>query len=212
MTPNQSLLFDVDEYDVQSGGGADSDDWETPDGTGGSMRLAQTIASLIPSVPGNQILEPAAGTGRIAQYLPDGAVCFEIKTARVAKGQGRAPHCHWHQGDFLKAKFDHEFKVVVSNPPFSCAIEFLAKTEEVLERGGEVFFLLPMSFFSPKGRANQLQELEDRGLMRTVLYPIAGRVGYLWADIPCPGRQCDDAVHRFVWNKRAKSAITTLFC
>ncbi len=64
------------------------DDWETPDD------VASSMAALVKTSDGRganrlrhrRVLEPAAGSGQIAQFLPTGSLCCEIKPHRVALG------------------------------------------------------------------------------------------------------------------------------
>ena len=73
--------------------------WETPD------HIAQKISTLVQR--GDRlIMEPAAGSGQIAQYLPPGSFCCEIKPLRVQSLKLKAPHCLALQADFLSLRLD----------------------------------------------------------------------------------------------------------
>ena len=52
------------------------DCWETP------SLVAQKMAALI-TKSDRRVIKPAAGTGQIAQYLPTGSFCCEIKPNRL---------------------------------------------------------------------------------------------------------------------------------
>ncbi|WP_019500927.1 DUF3102 domain-containing protein [Pseudanabaena sp. PCC 6802] len=56
------------------------DNWETPDW------LAQILANLLE--PHEKVLlEPTAGTGQVAKYLPFGTTCYEIDETRYSEGR-----------------------------------------------------------------------------------------------------------------------------
>lgn len=104
------------------------DCWETP------SVVAQKMAALI-TKSSRRVMEPAAGTGQISQYLPTGSFCCEIKPNRLQHLKLKASHCHAIQADFLCLAWDtpplsefsqlkQGFDLVITNPPFSLAIEF----------------------------------------------------------------------------------------
>ena len=206
-------FFDLNDYDVDPT--FSNDEYETPDGTGGSLRLAQAFAKLVGDLPGHLILDCTAGSGRVAQFLPLGAVCVEIRADRVETGKARASQCEWHCGNFLKMGLHHlgrseRFACILSNLPFSIAIPFIAHCRDFLTPDGTLLFLLPVNYFSTGEHADALAELEAEGLRRIHLYQIRGRVGYLKGNVPLNSRQCDDAIHAFSWDPTRARAITTL--
>jgi len=88
-------------------------------------------------------LEPSAGTGGIADLMPEG-LCIEISAlhCEILKAKG---HCV-EQADFLKWR-DGEFDRIVMNPPYSegrwqAHIEHAAT---MLSRGGKLVAIIPAS-------------------------------------------------------------------
>jgi hypothetical protein len=190
----QTSLFPLPDYEPDF----TPDCWETPD------HIAQRMASLV--LPSDRrIMEPAAGTGQIAQYLPPGSFCCEIKPNRVQRLRLKAPHCQPIQADFLSlergmpplSEFEglHQgFDVIVTNPPFSLAIEFIEQGLRLLNTGNpsaRLLYLLPIDFCSSVERGKAFQALECHIHHE---YRILNRVAYMRDGKPQKGRQIYDAV------------------
>jgi predicted RNA methylase len=129
MKATQSSLFPDHVPDAHSGYDLDdftSDDWETPD------PVALKIASLVLPTD-KRIIEPAAGTGQIAKFLPTRSnprvKAIELKPGRCTLGAQKAPNCDWYNEDFfsLARQFEAEqtrFDLFTGNPPFSLGMKF----------------------------------------------------------------------------------------
>lgn len=132
-----------------------ADDWETP------SDVASSMAALV-KTSDRRVLEPAAGSGQIAQFLPPGSLCCEIKPHRVALGKHIAPQCHWLQADFFSLNLEslplsdieqlsQGYDLIITNPPFSHCIEFLQQGLKLLNRNNlqvRLLYLLPVDFCS----------------------------------------------------------------
>lgn len=173
-----------------------SDDWETPD------RIARFMGSLVKSTD-LQILEPAAGTGQIAQYLPEMTLCIEINPLRFEIGAARHSDQDWMRADFLassipeflKVRDRYPFDLIITNPPFSLAIEFIERSLSLLNPANSdarLLFLLPTDFFQSGGRNATFQKMNAHIHHK---YEIVNRVAYLKNGIPKDDRQIYDAVY-----------------
>lgn len=132
-----------------------ADDWETPDD------IASSMAALV-KTSDHRVLEPAAGSGQIAQFLPTGTFCCEIKPYRVSLGRRKAPQCHWIQSDFFSSNLESPlisdieqlsqgYDLIITNPPFSHCIDFLQQGLKLLNRNNpdaRLLYLLPVDFCS----------------------------------------------------------------
>lgn len=202
-----------------------NDDYETPDW------LAIAMANL--ALPTDrQILEPFAGSGQIARYLPGvrSVECIEIKYSRFLRGKDNAPFATWANDNFFNNTFKHGCDLIISNPPFSLCVEAVAKSLELLNDGlnSRLLFLMPLDWNCSQGRAKAWESL-DAHIHH--IYPIADRVDYLKDGIPMSkqqkilngvpqfkngkpvmnsGRQCYDAVFDVRLGK-AQSASTLIF-
>lgn len=74
MHQHQISLFELPNYETDFTPNC----WETPDS------VAQRITATINSSDCH-IIEPAAGTGQIAQFLPPSSLCCEIEPLRIEK-------------------------------------------------------------------------------------------------------------------------------
>ncbi|MEB3189684.1 MAG: hypothetical protein VKL42_04995 [Snowella sp.] len=187
-------------------------DYETPD------NIAKAMAKLI--LPTDRyILEPCAGTGQIVKALlkvvndDTTILANEISKERFRK------LCQINKvsakcNDFLYVDSPHAWDLIITNPPFDYALEFIAKSLTLLNDKPEsrLLFLMPIDTFSSQGRANQLQELDCH---ISKIHIIPGRIDYLKDGVPmskcqkeidgvpqfkngkpvmCSGRQVSDAV------------------
>jgi len=176
------------EPESTSATGFTSDDWETPD------PIAQLMASLV--LPADRrILEPSAGTGQIAKYLPKSTdhmvVCNEINSYRHARASSSNYH-HWVNSDFLTGQF-RQFDLVITNPPFSVASAFIGRGLDLLDRSysnARLLFLLPNDFFQSIARNQAFQSLDCH---IHHVYAIVNRIAYLREGKPERGRQIYDS-------------------
>lgn len=175
-----------------------ADDWETPDDVASSMAALVKTSDL-------RVLEPSAGSGQIAQFLPTGSLCCEIKPQRVALGKQKAPHCHWIKSNFFELDLESPlfsnpeqasqgYDLIITNPPFSHCIDFLQLGLKLLNRNNpdaRLLYLLPVDFCSSVERGQAFQALDCHIYHE---YRILNRVAYLRDGKAYKGRQIYDAV------------------
>ncbi len=175
-----------------------ADDWETPND------IARAMAALV-KTSDRRVLEPAAGSGQIAQFLPTGSFCCEIKPYRVSLGRKKAAQCHWIQSDFLELdrespllrdieQLTQGYDLIITNPPFSQCIQFLQQGLKLLDRNNpdaRLLYLLPVDFCSSVERGQALRALDCHIHHE---YRILNRVAYLRDGKAYKGRQIYDAV------------------
>ncbi|MDO6707954.1 DNA methyltransferase [Photobacterium sp. 1_MG-2023] len=90
---------------------------------------------------GDVIAEPCRGDGRITNELPVGNM---IKWAEITDGV-----------DYLDNSIDMSADVIITNPPFSLALEFIQTAmNRDLAVDGTMCFLLRLSWLGSKGRAD----------------------------------------------------------
>lgn len=144
----------------------EADAYMTPPGLAEAIcdRLAKSVS------PSAKVLEPSAGTGnflRAAQRLWPSAVGLELDPERAAQS---GSHCL----DSLTLPPSQAFDLVIGNPPFSLAAEFVRWAHGQLTPVGQVAFLLKLSFLSGKKRVAKLYS--DFPLAE--LHPIVGRAKF----------------------------------
>lgn len=165
------------------------DDWQTP------PRVAKQLASHINTTDRSRpidrvIVDAGAGSGAIAQHLPTGTHAVELSEARVYQGQRSAPHCHWHQADFLTWGEPGTADLIVANPPFSCIVEFINRSFTLLKPRGRMVFVAPCDTFH---KPTVLEAIPAPAHIAE--HRIIGRVAYLGPDgKPHRGRQVYDSI------------------
>lgn len=185
-----------------------SDDYETP------CNVARAMASLVREDE-QHILEPFAGTGQIAQFLPNNVLCNEIKHSRFLKGLNRTG-LSWINEDFFQPQsmtIGESYDLIISNPPWSLSMDAVERSLELIHSNGRILFLMPLDWNCSQQRSRRWMSLDAH--IRHV-YRIPKRIDYLVDGIPCSqmiktrngepvfkpsgkpemmsGRQCYDAV------------------
>ncbi|MBD2386019.1 hypothetical protein [Cylindrospermum sp. FACHB-282] len=200
MNTIQQSLFGESQEELQG------DDRQTPN------EIAKLIGAKLIKTTDETILCPAAGTGQIVKFLPTTRkiVCCEINHNRYLTGITNTAHianCHWIHGNFFQVycgfpEFEpivnNKFDLVIDNPPFSNALDFIQTSLELLNPNNpeaRVCFLLPGDYFYGKQRRMKLKSLDCH---IHHIYPTGvgdGRIAYL--DVsgkPEKGRQVYDVV------------------
>ena len=191
-----TTLFDTDQYSTVPEGWT-GDLWESP------PEIARKMAALLTDKD-LAILCPAAGRGNIASrikvgLLPTkqarGVYAVEVNPQRVADGQILAPRVLWDCVDFLAIPSVPLYDVVIENPPFSLAIEFIERSLLWLNPANpdaRLLYLLPGDCFASQERCDQFEALDCHIHHR---HRIRGRVGYIQEGVQLPGRQIYDCVY-----------------
>lgn len=116
---------------------------------------AWAVRAILPHLPavheGTQILDPGCGTGAILRELVKAWPHAEI--VGLEKEEGRYKECEVQalpvvQGDFLIC--DDKFDMIISNPPYVCALEFV---QHAISRAPVVCMLLRLPWLASQRRA-----------------------------------------------------------
>ena len=137
----------------------------------------EALLKVVPINPNLKYMEPCRGSGRIYDYLPIGSAWGEIR-----------------QGvDYLQTEYNH-VDVIITNPPYSLAQEFVTKA---LGEADVVIMLLRLGFLESMKRWEWWQENPISSLLtlsKRPSYTDDGKTdgsGYAW----------------FVWDKKNKLGL-----
>lgn len=110
---------------------------------------------------GANVLEPAAGAGNILSVLELAFPNARLNACDVAPRGERIARL-----DFLEAEeFDTpQYDLIVTNPPFRLATQFLRRAMHCARDGGYVCFLLRAAFLESKARWNLLEEFPPKAV------------------------------------------------
>lgn len=136
------------------------------------------------------VLEPSAGLGNISM-----TVSRLRPGATVVSGDIEQREFPLHYvNDFLQQQFKKEVNCVITNPPFSHALEFVERGLEICN--GDVIMLLKLAFLETKER----RPLLLRGHLREVWIP-AGRINCYAPDAPVSstGRRENSSTMALAW-------------
>lgn len=111
-----------------------------------------------------KILEPCAGNGNIIKALQERGYT-SIKAVELRKEEAENLNNMLGYGNFaiadfltLNPKHIGDIDVVITNPPFSLAMEFLQKSLEIVKDDGKVILLLRLGFLASRKRFGFMRE------------------------------------------------------
>ena len=146
------------------------------------------------------ILEPCAGNGNIVESLKK-IGCKNIDAVEIRReelenlvdkvGIGHVAICDFltMNNKFLLDKYD----IIITNPPYNLAQEFVEKSLEVIKPGGTVIMLLRTNFLESKKRFSFWQKNKLNGL-----YVLSKRPSFT-------GKGTDATSYSwFIWTKNEK--------
>lgn len=142
---------------------------------------------------GTTVLEPSAGNGNVSAliktfYPEKNVTSIEIRESELLNLLDCSDSVII--GDFLKMDVDTRFDIIIGNPPYIYALEFVKKSLELLSDDGVLIFLLRTAFLESKLRYLFWQENP-----LTELYTLSKRPSFT-------GKGTDATSYSwFVWDK-----------
>lgn len=141
---------------------------------------ADTVHAFLDSFEGistsDRILEPSAGNGAIIQALRDHGYTNRIDAVEIRPDELAALEA-LADTVTIGSFFDYDpglgYDVIIGNPPYSMALEFINKSLELLHPGGLLIFLLRTNFLESERRFKWWQEHPLSGL-----YPLHKRPSF----------------------------------
>lgn len=133
----------------------------------------ECVNAILDALPpfGNDlfILEPSAGNGNVIKALRDrniDAVDIEAIEIREDERENLEKLADTVTiGDFLQIETEYrEYDVIIGNPPYSMAQEFIDKCLDLLAPGGKLIFLLRTNFLESDKRFKWWQDKIPAGL------------------------------------------------
>lgn len=103
--------------------------------------------------PARTILEPCCGGGHITRTLLEHDPGLEILSFDIADRGYEKTDCIQ---DFLTWEPDRKYDMVLTNPPYKLAQEFVEKSLDCISDGGKVAMFLNISFITGEKRKNSL--------------------------------------------------------
>ena len=166
----------------------DADYYATPRNAINSLLKNYKIAD-----PGDLILEPSAGNGAIIEAIRANGYMNHIHAIEIREEEQEALLRHADSiaiQDYMNTDSKEKFNVIIGNPPFSLAQEFIEKSLEILHPEGKLIFLLRTNFLESKKRFEWWQDK-----LPTRLYVLSSRPSFT-------GKGTDATSYSwFIWEK-----------
>ena len=143
-----------------------------------SVLLKETIYILILNNP-SVILEPSVGQGHLVEYIKakkpninfdlyeiDEKISFLDSIKEVIKF-----------GDFLECDIETTYDTIIGNPPFvktktgNLYIHFIEKCYKLLNKNGELIFIVPSDFLKLTSSSKIINEMMDNGSFTHIIHP-----------------------------------------
>lgn len=142
---------------------------------------------------GDEILEPSAGNGNIVKVLKERYKNKNITSLELRDEELNNLNLYSDKviiEDFLHIDLNKKYDIIIGNPPYSLAIEFVEKCLDSLNDDGVLIFLLRTAFLESKSRHTFWQNNPLSGL-----YVLSKRPSFT-------GHGTDATSYSwFIWNK-----------
>lgn len=135
------------------------------------LKLAQEVMNRVQKdfmIPvGQTVLDPGCGTGIWGEAYAKIDPWAEIWGIDVQDIEYNEAYDQWYKDNFLSWSVDFKFGLVIGNPPFKYAEEFVRRSLEFTKNQGLVIFLLRSAF---KESAQRWYKNNQPGLFQTHCY------------------------------------------
>ena len=116
-----------------------------------------TVQNLLNNIVINEmnILEPSAGEGNIIRVLRENGYNGNITAMELRYKENQELTKYANSviiGDFLSLKTNEKYDLIIGNPPFSKALEFVEKCFDLINDNGRIILLLRTAFLESKSR------------------------------------------------------------
>lgn len=157
------------------------------------------------------ILDPCAG-GNDKYDMPYPSVLNKLGFHYIKTNDERINSRAFYSDDYLKEFKLKGFDLIISNPPFNLALEFISKALEDVSSNGFIVFLLRLNFFGSEKRKEFFKEN-----MPKYCFIHSKRISFFPEDINIDGKiykkGSTDSIEyaHFVWQKGHKTEFTKTY-
>lgn len=149
--------------------------------------------------PGLKVLEPGAGNGNICKVLKENCPRIELTGLEIREEEKETLEGICDNvviTNFLEWETEEKYDVIVGNPPYTYALEFIKKALDRLTDDGKLVLLLRTSFLESKTRHEFWQENPV-----SALFVLSQRPSFI------KGGTDSSSYSWFIWDKKATSQI-----
>jgi len=101
------------------------------------------------------ILDPSAGKGSFGKVIREKEYENNLTAMEIRKEEEKLLQEHHDNviiDNFINAEVNDKYNIVIGNPPFSYALDFVKKSFDIVSSDGIIIFLLRTAFLESKSR------------------------------------------------------------
>ncbi len=157
------------------------------------LEFCKAAVNIINDFNPTFICDPGAGNGVWGKILKEKFPNSMLNGVEIQPFDKPIWYDNWYLGDYLKYEpFTYKYDLIIGNPPYSLAEEFIRHSFNILSDNGYIVFLLRLSFLESKKRARSLfKEFPPLNV-----YISVSRISFT-----CDGKSDDQAYAVFKWAK-----------
>ena len=144
-----------------------------------SVLLKETIYILILNNP-SIILEPSVGQGHLVEYIKAKKPNINFDLYEIDEKISFLDSIKKEAikfGDFLEFNIETTYDTIIGNPPFiktktgNLYIHFIEKCYKLLNKNGELIFIVPSDFLKLTSSSKIINEMRDNGSFTHIIHP-----------------------------------------
>ena len=144
-----------------------------------SVLLKETIYILILNNP-SIILEPSVGQGHLVEYIKAKKPNINFDLYEIDEKISFLDSIKKEAikfGDFLEFNIETTYDTIIGNPPFiktktgNLYIHFIEKCYKLLNKNGELIFIVPSDFLKLTSSSKIINEMMDNGSFTHIIHP-----------------------------------------
>ena len=143
------------------------------------VKLKEKVFEFILNSPSN-ILEPSIGQGDLIRYITDKipTIIFDMyEIDENIKLLDKIQKDKIIYGDFIEQRITKKYKTIIGNPPYirtkngNLYIDFTEKCYNLLDKNGELIFIIPSDFFKLTSSSKLLNIMMKNGTFTHIFHP-----------------------------------------
>jgi len=117
------------------------------------VELCRAAVATLPDHPAPLVLDPGSGTGVWGRAVRERYIFSRIHGSEIDGSlTGTKDYDAWFTGDYLTQPLQGDYDLIVGNPPYKFAKQFVERSLDLLRWDGMLLFLLRLAFMEAQSR------------------------------------------------------------